>query len=510
MAVSWYEWRHIRNRLLSYARAVQGVSPYRVILEPDKKKCRSGYTNFSRRLIMVNPTLFDASPEEQYQLTKAVLCHEAGHRRFTTPSDLPPHVHLVSNILEDQRIEYLMEEEFAGVRGLLKKLSVEMLKEAKPLDPETDDPVQVINYMLQLRWAARAGLPVNGTLSLKNQGRWTMVEPLVYDAWTAGSSLVCDRHAQQILRILGIQELDIPEWLKELLDKLEAVEGERSPGDAAECAAPRVDKPMDDDGISDETFDGEPMPYEHSAGTGEHIIEPQPYLALIEKVQSLVKRLVEELTVEDTLPPPEPSQRGGRLSLRQHLSEPERPFLLPQEQRPVKPTLTFRVVIDHSGSMNSEQRIEHAARAAMLLHLAGVQLGIPHQIVVTPDDIRLADLETGELGLALIAGIVPAKTGWEDTGLAVSRHGAELAAKPEDIKLLLVIHDGMGNDQELLAKECKRLRDQVFILGLGIGMGELEVGLLKEQFGPDRYIHCASPEELPAKVGAILRAVRGV
>lgn len=50
----------------------------------------------------------------------------------------------------------------------------------------------------------------------------------------------------------------------------------------------------------------------------------------------------------------------------------------------------------------------------------------------------------------------------------------------------------------------------MLILGVGIGMGEMEAGLLKEQFGPDRYNHCASPEELPAKVGAILRAVRGV
>ena len=58
--------------------------------------------------------------------------------------------------------------------------------------------------------------------------------------------------------------------------------------------------------------------------------------------------------------------------------------------------------------------------------------------------------------------------------------------------------------------QCQRLRDKVLILGVGIGMGEMEAGLLKDQFGPDSYIHCTSPEELPAKVGAILRAVRGV
>ncbi len=42
----------------------------------------------------------------------------------------------------------------------------------------------------------------------------------------------------------------------------------------------------------------------------------------------------------------------------------------------------------------------------------------------------------------------------------------------------------------------------------GIGMEEMEADLLREQFGPDRYISCKSAEELPEKVGAILRSVR--
>lgn len=509
MSIPWYEWRHIRNRLINYGRAVQGVSPYRTILEPDKRKCASGYTNFSKRLIMVNPTMFEAKAREQYQLTKAVLCHEAGHRRFTTPSKLPPHIHLVSNILEDERIERLMEEEFAGVRGLLKKLSLEMLKEAKPLDPRSDEPAEVLNYILQLRWSERAEEPVKGVLSPKNRERWAQIEPLVYQAWRAESSRVCDRNAQEIVRILGIGEPDIPEWLKKLLEKLESVEGERGPGDEAEEASPGGDGGAGEE-ESGEPFDGEPLPYEHGAGTKGHTIEPKPYRDLVEKVRPLVQRLLEDLAVEDVVPPPEPSERGGRLSLREYLRDPDHPFRLPQEDQPAPPTLTFRVVIDHSTSMNHGGRIEYAAQAAMLLHLAATELAIPHEVVVTPDDIRIADLESGERGLALIAGIVPAQTGWEDTGLAVSRHGEELASRPEEIKLLLVVHDGMGNDHELLAKECRRLRDKVLILGVGLGMGQMEAGLLKEQFGPERYIHCASPEELPAKMGAVLRAVRGV
>lgn len=135
--------------------------------------------------------------------------------------------------------------------------------------------------------------------------------------------------------------------------------------------------------------------------------------------------------------------------------------------------------------MNHDGRIEYAAQAAMLLHLAAMELAIPHEKVVTPEDIRTAELDSEERDMALITGIIPAQTGWEDTGLAVSRHGDQFAPSPEDIKLLLVVHDGMGNDYELLTKECQRLRDKFIILVVGLGIGEMEFGLLKEQFGLD-------------------------
>jgi hypothetical protein len=93
----------------------------------------------------------------------------------------------------------------------------QILKQATPLDPGNDSPIQVLNYMLQLRGATRAGEPVKGELSERNLMRWEQVEPLVYKDWHAEHSQVCDRNALEVLRILGIEELDIPEWLKELL-----------------------------------------------------------------------------------------------------------------------------------------------------------------------------------------------------------------------------------------------------------------------------------------------------
>lgn len=152
MSVPWYEWRNIRNRLVIFGKAIQGVSPYRINIEPDQSKCPSGYCSFSRREIAVNPDIFALAPKDQYQLTKAILIHEAGHRRFTTPHKLSPVIHQVANILEDERIERQMYYEFAGVRWLIQKLSQVLYDESKPVNESSDSPGEVVAYFLQLRW----------------------------------------------------------------------------------------------------------------------------------------------------------------------------------------------------------------------------------------------------------------------------------------------------------------------------------------------------------------------
>lgn len=157
-------------------------------------------------------------------------------------------------------------------------------------------------------------------------------------------------------------------------------------------------------------------------------------------VQTLAIKLLEELAVEKATSIPEPSERGGRLSGRQYIRDSDEPFLLPEEDWPAPPALALRLVIDHSTSMNHDGRIEHAAQAAMLLHLAAVESAIPRQIVVTPDDIRVADLDSGERGLALIASIIPAQTGCEDTGLAVFRHGASGRWNSVNCRVLPSLH----------------------------------------------------------------------
>ncbi|MDI6813919.1 MAG: hypothetical protein QMD10_10310, partial [Desulfitobacteriaceae bacterium] len=269
MAVPWYEWRNIRQRLITFGRAIQGISPYRILIEPDAKKCPAGYCDFSRREIAVNPNIFPLMPKEQYQLTKAILVHEAGHRRFTTPNKLSPVVHRVANILEDERIERLMADEFAGLRPLVKKLSQQLYKEAQPVNEGSDSPGEVVSYFLQLRWAKRMRQPIKGNLSPKNERLWRKVEPLVYEAWEAESSEVVDHNAEQIVHILGLKDHQIPQWIKDVLDKLGSIEGERDSEDRAEEGSRASSDGSEDGGEnSTEPFDGEVPPNDKRLGKG--------------------------------------------------------------------------------------------------------------------------------------------------------------------------------------------------------------------------------------------------
>jgi hypothetical protein len=516
MAVPWHEWRNIRNRLIVFGRAVQGVSPYKVLIEPDSSKCPSGYCHFSRREIAANPNIFySLLPKDQYYLTKAILVHEAGHRRFTTANKLSPLVHQVANILEDERIERQMCEEFAGVRWLVRRLSQQLYEESKPIDEKSDSPGEVVAYFLQLRWAKRIGQPIKGGLSPKNQELWQKVEPLVYEAWQAETSQTVDRNAEEIVRILGLKEFEIPEWVKDLLDKLGAVEGERTEDDRAEKGSGGF-KGEGSGGESDEEpkpFDGEVPPNDKREGKGRGAIEPKPYIELEERVKPLVQELIEELSWEEAPKRLEPVERGGRFSMREYVRDKSRPFLTEEEQDKAPPTLTLRVIVDHSTSLNHRSgakiRMESVAEAVMTVYLVCLELGIPNDVLVTPQQLKIADLGSGERGKALIAGLVPALCGYEDMGLAIQNHAVPMIDYPQDIKLVLCLTDGACNDADLGKKVCLSLRGKVEVIGILLDPDEETKSYVIDMFGEDRVIACRS-QDIPQKLGNILRAIRGI
>ncbi|MDP3012014.1 MAG: hypothetical protein Q8N27_04785 [Candidatus Hydromicrobium sp.] len=515
MAVPWYEWKNIRKRLVVFGKALQGISPYKVLIESDNKKCPTGYCNFTRREIAVNPNIFDLAPRDQYQLTKAILVHEAGHRRFTTSKKLLPLTHQVANILEDERIERQMCEEFVGVRWLVKKLSKIFYNESEPINKTSDSPGEVVAYFLQLRWAKRIGLPIKDGLSSKNQKLWQKVKPLVYKAWEAKSSQVVERNAKKIVSILKLEEIEIPKWVKEIMDRLGATEGERAKDDKAERTSGSIHGPetADVDDKEPKPFDGDIPPNDKREGKGYEAIEPKPYIELEEKVKPLVKELIDELSWEEMPCQWEPAERGGRLSLREYLRDKNYPFLTEEDKGKAPPTLALKVIIDHSTSLNrifsGKTRMESIAEAVMTLHLVCFELGIPHEVLVTPQALKIADIDSGERGKALIAGLTPALCGYEDMGLAIKTYAVPMAEYSQDIKLVLCLTDGNCNDAEIGKKICRTLRGRVEVMGLLLDPDEKTKAYVADMFGQDRLIACRS-EELPQKLGNILRAIRGI
>jgi len=515
MSVPWYEWRNIRNRLIIFGKAIQGVSPYRVTIEPERSKCPSGYCNFNRREIAVNPDIFSLPPRDQYQITKAILVHEAGHRRFTSPHKLPPVVHQVANILEDERIERHMCHEFAGVRWLIWKLSQTLYDESNPVDESSDSPGEVVAYFLQLRWAEKLGQLIKGGLAPNNQELWCKVEPLVYESWQAETSEAVDRNAKEIVRILGLKEFEIPEWIKDILDKLGSIEGERADGDDVESGIRKLPHIEIGEGIEaePEVFDGEIPPNDCREGEGHAAIEPRPYIQLEEKVKPLVQELIKELSWEEQPQQWVPVERGGKLSVREYLRDKDHPFLAEEEREHLSPTLVLKVIIDHSTSLNhntkGKTRIESIAEAVMALHLVCQELEVPHEVLVTPQAVKIADLDSDERGKALIAGLIPALCGYEDMGKSIQDFALPMAEYPEDVKLVLCLTDGACNDAELGRTVCESLRNKVEVIGILMDPDDTTREYVAKMFGEDRLIACHS-QELPQKLGNILRSIRGI
>lgn len=221
--------------------------------------------------------------------------------------------------------------------------------------------------------------------------------------------------------------------------------------------------------------------------------------------------LVEELSFEPGGGGEDHASRGGRLVVRQLLHDPGAPFLVEANDRGRHPpTIALRVLVDHSTSMNvrsgrdGRTRMEAVAEAVMVLHLACLALDIEHQVYAIPQGVRIADLDTGERWKALIAGLVPARTSWEDVGKNLARHLPDLLTTQADIRVALALHDGYPNDAELARDQCQRYRGRVETIGVLLDPDADTREVMAGIFGPDRLIATTS-EELPVKLAGLIR-----
>ena len=127
------------------------------------------------------------------------------------------------------------------------------------------------------------------------------------------------------------------------------------------------------------------------------------------------------------------------------------------------PEMAISILVDHSGSMNSGDRLMASMKASMLLYDFATSLDIPVEVSghntascgqgvnyfqytdfrqVTPrEKYRLAKMRCG---------------GCNRDGAAIEIAANRLARRPEDVKLLIVISDGQPNDTDYGGEEAAK------------------------------------------------------
>ena len=233
--MEWYDWRNVRETLVTFGRAIQGVSPYPVVIEPDRRRLRHGALQLHAATHRCEP---DGLPGSDAQGAvrpdqgapgargRAPALHHAGRREGRAA--------LVANCLEDERVERLMSDGFAGLRPLVSELSRAMCADAQPLDPRSDSPGQVLAALLMTRWSERAGTALKGKPVESEPGALGTVLPLAREAWAAPDTGTVNALAERIVEILGLTEEAVPEWVLDLLERLGGLFGERDDDDPAE------------------------------------------------------------------------------------------------------------------------------------------------------------------------------------------------------------------------------------------------------------------------------------
>lgn len=161
----------------------------------------------------------------------------------------------------------------------------------------------------------------------------------------------------------------------------------------------------------------------------------------------------------------------------------------------INPRVFITFVADTSGSMRNGGKSKAARQAAMTVHLACVREKVAHWITTSRTLEMLAGNQINfEKGNALIAGMKPHSGG--DNYIGTLSPLINLVLKrPEEIKVLLVLTDGMPGSKESLQPMVDHARSKgVIVVGVGLELNEEEKAGMKVIFGssPDQTVIATS------------------
>lgn len=543
MSLQWWQWSKVRRRLTVWGKSLLRGRKYTLdfVVAKDAPKARQ---SSSWHLIQVNPTAFhdearyivseliESNPEStylerlvahwqregvdreemiarlEYRATRALIAHEAAHALFT--GDLGQGaVHHLANSLEDERIERCMvgdNSALAPLFDLVGDLTWIGSPALNELERDPDDPRHVLGACLLWRWEhdKAKGKRTKLRLSLANRRRWREVKPWVEEAWAASTSNEVVAIARKILKYLGIPEKEpLPEWLESLLVILDfPAEG----SDAPLVGTSRKGEGREPEGEPDHGIPGRP----DIENAGDGFVEPMPYEDLVARATPLARRLVAELRVpkrEARIVPVE--YGGGRYSFRQECRTPDTPFLVREAPGPEAPRMALQILGDRSGSMGRDRhpKITAARLGVMTLHLACLELNIPHAITLFDCNVLVREFGGDpQVTKALIAGW-QGVTSLERVTRALEARGPVLEKRPEPIKVMMVIHDGYpvaSGDPEGI-RIWQEDHPHIITIGVYLGSAKDEIEAMRGLF---KRLVVAPPNEFPTKLGNLLRSLR--
>jgi len=555
--LQWWQWRTASRRLGIWLKAILGGAWYSV--DFDEEFPYPGAHSRELRSIILNPTEWTARYFETWRLAveggkaypwlgeiddlatmqwlccKAVAAHEVGHARY---SGDPPEGSLLAkleNMLDDERIERGMARLYP-ILGAYFNLTGDVTWLQPPaIDSADDSPFRVIQAVLLHRWEHdRPDWESKIQLSETNQARWEKVRPLVEAAWDAPRPEGVIEAAREILRILDLPEdkpePEIPDWLKWLLellaDAMKEARGaaggkpEELPSGAA--GEGKGHRPSSTESVDDHLPSGD-----NPAGTR---VKPTDYGYLEDAARPYVTRLVAALQLPQPQQDMGHARRGRRLAVRRVIRQLPDPFRARSEIGDAPPKMVVDFLGDRSGSMGSTQRWRYdnqadrrlaetnwnskicAARlGVMMFHLALQELGTPHAIHLFDDHVPIKPQydQGGEMVKALIAGWQGA-TGEEWVSVSMEERIPKLLARPEPIKVMLVIHDGepvgtggkYGSDAHGIRVLQEKYGRRIWFIGVYLGTRQRDIARMRQLF---THLVACEPEQLPDHLGRLLR-----
>lgn len=503
---------------------VFGDSPERI----GGRDCATGYTDFEKKRCWINAEVLPkASAGEQYVSAVFLAAHERAHARWTDfviedfhardekgevrrdakgQPMADPTLHQCWNILEDERIERLLGRDFPHLHRYLKRGNELLLGIVPPVQP-TDNPAEVLSWVLRRRLFTRAGLTEVCPLSETNQLLLAQCEPLLDEAFSCTSSRRVVELSREVLKILKLDQQGAGGVVYVVLSGQKGKRGasDKAKSDGAEEGDGELYAAGDVSGLPaeiNELLEG--VGYSPDIRRGGDI-DPAPYAQLLSEVQPYVAPLRHLFLIPPSKRSVAFEEAGARLSIRAAKRTPRTPFRV--DTPPVKKgKIALTMVVDDSGSM-SGLRERQAKLTTLLCHEA---LAGAHRVraVLAPSGRVAADLHYREMSRAFIAGY--------DSNSGTSYHevmGEELRHLESlgrgYARYLVLIADGASDPQDgtnchKLVARARKLGIHTF--GIGIELDAASTKFFERIFGP-QYIGLSHASELPTRMQALLRRV---